>query len=212
MLCFALRNGLESRVERALLRAMIMEREFNYMRICETDNLEFVRNEDEKMQYEQVKELIAIFEQTDLNDMEVQLDNARIRLNRGSVSPWMPAPAAMPAQPAAPAPVMPVVQNIKAEATAEAAQTEKAQPAETTAVGTKVIKAPIVGTFYQSSAPGEAPFVKVGDTVAEGDVVCIIEAMKFMNEVNSEVSGTITEILVEDGQFVEFGQELFRVK
>ena len=165
------------------------------------------------MQYEQVKELIAIFEQTDLNDMEVQLDNARIRLNRGSVSPWMPpAPAAMPAQQAAPAPVMPVVQNIKAEAAVEAAPAEGAQTAETAPVGTKVIKAPIVGTFYQSSAPGEAPFVKVGDTVAEGDVVCIIEAMKFMNEVNSEVSGTITEILVEDGQFVEFGQELFRVK
>ena len=78
--------------------------------------------------------------------------------------------------------------------------------------GTKVIKAPIVGTFYQSSAPDKPPFVKVGDTVSEGDVVCIIEAMKFMNEVNSEVNGTITEILVKDGEFVEYGQELFRVK
>lgn len=75
----------------------------------------------------------------------------------------------------------------------------------------KVIKAPIVGTFYQSSAPDEAPFVKVGDTISQGDVVCIIEAMKFMNEVNSDVSGTITEVLVQDGEFVEFGQELFRV-
>ena len=164
------------------------------------------------MQYEQVKELIAIFEQTDLNDMEVQLDNARIRLNRGSVSPWMQAPAVMPAQPAAPAPVMPVVPSAKAEVAAETPAAGVAESAPVPAEGTKVIKAPIVGTFYQSSAPGEAPVVKVGDTVAEGDVVCIIEAMKFMNEVNSEVSGTITEILVEDGQFVEFGQELFRVK
>ena len=78
--------------------------------------------------------------------------------------------------------------------------------------GGLVIKAPIVGTFYQSSAPNEEPYVKVGDTVSKGDVVCIIEAMKFMNEVNSDVSGTITEILVKDGEFVEFGQELFRLK
>lgn len=156
------------------------------------------------MQYEQVKELISIFEKTDLNDMEVQLDNARIRLNRGSVSPWA-VPAAMPAA----APVMPSgVSDIKSEAVAAEAPEEVSFVPE----GTKVIKAPIVGTFYQSAAPGEAPFVKVGDTVAQGDVVCIIEAMKFMNEVNSEVSGTITEILVEDGQFVEYGQELFRVK
>ena len=74
------------------------------------------------------------------------------------------------------------------------------------------ITSPIVGTFYRASAPDQPPFVKVGDTIAKGDVVCIIEAMKFMNEVISEVDGTITEILVEDAQFVEFGQELFRVK
>lgn len=152
------------------------------------------------MQYEQVKELISIFEKSDLNDMEVQLDNARIRLNRGSVSPWA-MPAATPVMPSG-------ASDIKSEAVAAEAPEEVSFVPE----GTKVIKAPIVGTFYQSAAPGEAPFVKVGDTVAKGDVVCIIEAMKFMNEVNSEISGTITEILVEDGQFVEYGQELFRVK
>lgn len=80
------------------------------------------------------------------------------------------------------------------------------------AAGDKIVTAPIVGTFYRASAPDQPPFVKVGDTIAKGDVVCIIEAMKFMNEVISEVDGTITEILVEDAQFVEFGQELFRVK
>ena len=70
----------------------------------------------------------------------------------------------------------------------------------------------MVGTFYAASSPEAAPFVEVGSTVNVGDVVCIIEAMKFMNEVNSEVSGTITEILVNDGDFVEYGQELFRVR
>lgn len=162
------------------------------------------------MQYEEVKELIAIFEKTDLNDMEVQLDNVRIRLNRGPVSPWMAPSMPMPQMP--PALGMPAPQA--AERVEE--QSEQQVPAEpvqkATDVATKVIKAPIVGTFYQSAAPDKPPFVKVGDSVAKGDVVCIIEAMKFMNEVNSEVSGTITEILVEDGEFVEYGQELFRVK
>jgi len=162
-----------------------------------------------KMQYDEVKELIAIFEKTDLNDMEVQLDNARIRLNRGAVSPWM-MPPAMP-QPMVQPVTVPVSQSVKAEDMA-AAQTENTQEAKAAEGASKVIKAPIVGTFYQSSAPNEAPFVQVGDTIAEGDVVCIIEAMKFMNEVNSDVSGTVAEILVKDGQFVEYGQELFRLK
>ncbi|MCI8377236.1 MAG: acetyl-CoA carboxylase biotin carboxyl carrier protein [Lachnospiraceae bacterium] len=169
------------------------------------------RKAGNEMQYDEVKELIAIFEKTDLNDMEVQLDNARIRLNRGAVSPWM-IPPAMP-QPVVPQPqvAVPVSQNVKTEDAAAMAgvQIENEPEAEENA---KVIKAPIVGTFYQSSAPDEEPFVKVGDTISEGDVVCIIEAMKFMNEVNSELSGTIAEVLVKDGQFVEFGQELFRLK
>jgi len=164
------------------------------------------------MQYNEIKELIEIFEKTDLNDMEVQLDNARVRLNRGPVSPWAGIP--MASQP----PVMAVPETMpaKTEASPEASvAVEKPEPAVEPAQedrGGLVIKAPIVGTFYQSSAPDEEPFVKVGDTISKGDVVCIIEAMKFMNEVNSEVSGTITEVLVKDGEFVEFGQELFRVK
>ncbi len=166
------------------------------------------------MQYDEVKELIAIFEKTDLNDMEVQLDNARIRLNRGAVSPWMMPPAMTQPIVQPPAMSVPVSQNGKQEDVPDiaAAQAENVSSQKAVEEGAKVIKAPIVGTFYQSSAPEEAPFVKVGDTVSEGDVVCIIEAMKFMNEVNSEVSGTITEVLVKDGQFVEYGQELFRLK
>lgn len=166
------------------------------------------------MQYEEVKELIAIFEKTDLNDMEVQLDNARIRLNRGAVSPWMPVPQ-MPlpnmAPPMAAQAVAQPAMQVQNEGLAETVPAEGGREAAEES-GQKVITAPIVGTFYQSSAPDEAPFVKVGDTISEGDVVCIIEAMKFMNEVNSEVSGTVSEILVKDGQFVEYGQELFRLK
>ncbi len=161
------------------------------------------------MQYEQVKELIELFEKTDLNDMEVHLGDAAVRLNRGPAQPQMPMmyPGMMP--------VMaqnPVMENTTATAALPAepdkAEPESPEPQE----DAKVVTAPIVGTFYQSAAPDQPPYVKVGDTIAAGDVVCIIEAMKFMNEVTSEVSGTVTEVLVKDGQFVEFGQELFRVK
>ena len=164
------------------------------------------------MQYKEIKELIEIFEKTDLNDMEVQLDNARIRLNRGPVSPW----AGIPVAPQSPVMAVPESMPAKVEVSQEASVAAETSEAEREPVqedkGGLVIKAPIVGTFYQSSAPNEEPYVKVGDTVSKGDVVCIIEAMKFMNEVNSDVSGTITEILVKDGEFVEFGQELFRLK
>lgn len=165
------------------------------------------------MQYEQIKELISIFEKTDLNDMEVQLDNAVLRLNRGAVSPWThTAGADTQAQAAVvPQPVVSGVQTTADTAKENISETVQAQEVKEKQ-GDKVIKSPIVGTFYQSASPDEEPFVKVGDTIAKGDVVCIIEAMKFMNEVNSEVSGTITEILVEDGEFVEYGQELFRVR
>lgn len=174
------------------------------------------------MQYEQVKELIELFEKTDLNDMEVRLGDAAIRLNRSPVQqPQFPTmfPGVMPPAPqnmdAVMAPQKTETNESMTPAPVSSAGTAKpadaAAPAETQAGG-KRIKAPIVGTFYQSSAPDQPPFLKVGDTVSAGDVVCIIEAMKFMNEVTSDVSGTVTDILVEDGQFVEFGQELFCIQ
>lgn len=162
------------------------------------------------MQFEEVKELIDIFEKTDLNDMEVQLDNAVVRLNRGAA---LGAGRITEVQKSSAAVCTPTV----SEAAKSVTMAEDTAEAEVPFVsekedGTQVIKAPIVGTFYQSAAPDEPPFVKVGDVVSEGEVVCIIEAMKFMNEVNSTVSGTVTEVLVKDGDFVEYGQELFRVR
>lgn len=169
------------------------------------------------MQYEEVKELIAIFEKTDLNDMELTIDNVSIRLNRGKgmpasmgVAPAYNMPAVgMMSQASAPAQSGVSSENVVEQPKEE----EKSEETDNVpqVVGGTIIKAPIVGTFYASSAPDKPAYVKVGDTIAEGDTLCIIEAMKFMNEVPSEVSGTIAEILVKDGDFVEFGQELFRV-
>ena len=163
------------------------------------------------MQFEEVKELIAIFEQSDLNDMEVQLDNALVRLNRG-IAPALSGETTVVEKAKAsvvspPSSAASLTGNVIKEA-----EKSVVSSAESEEDDSKVIKAPIVGTFYKSPAPDKDAFVKVGDIVSEGDTVCIIEAMKFMNEVNSEVSGTIAEILVEDGEFVEYGQELFRLK
>ena len=154
------------------------------------------------MQYDQIKELIQIFEHSDLNNMEVTLGNASVKLGRGMANAVEESSKAQMVQTAV------KVENPVTDAEPTTVETEKTE----SAAGDKIVTAPIVGTFYRASAPDQPPFVKVGDTIAKGDVVCIIEAMKFMNEVISEVDVTITEILVEDAQFVEFGQELFRVK
>lgn len=167
------------------------------------------------MQYEDIRELIEIFEKTDLNDMELCMDNVQLRLNRGAVSPWTQPLSQVNVQPVPavgmPAAVPTAAVNPPSE-TKEETAVEKEAVSDTPDTDEKVIKAPIVGTFYQSSAPDNPPYVKAGDIVAEGDVVCIIEAMKFMNEVTSEESGVIAEVLVKDGQFVEYGQPLFRLK
>jgi acetyl-CoA carboxylase biotin carboxyl carrier protein len=95
-----------------------------------------------------------------------------------------------------------------AAAPAPAAAAAPAVPAAAEPTG-HVVKSPMVGTFYRSNAPGNAPFVEVGATVKEGDTLCIIEAMKLLNEIDADKSGTITQVLVENGQPVEFGQPLF---
>ena len=157
------------------------------------------------MRYDDVKELISIFEKTDLNDMELSLDNLSLRLSRGTSQ----AVQTQPVQAVQAVQTQPVQQPVAAPETPAAAEAEAAG-GEEEKEGT-LVKAPIVGTFYASAAPDKPPYVKAGDTVAEGDTLCIIEAMKFMNEVPSEVSGTVAEVLVKDGEFVEYGQPLFRI-
>jgi acetyl-CoA carboxylase biotin carboxyl carrier protein len=113
---------------------------------------------------------------------------------------FMQAPAAMPAAPAAAAATAPAADA--------AAPASSAGPDESKLVA---VKSPMVGTFYRSSSPDKPAFVKVGDSINKGDVVCIIEAMKLFNEIESEVSGTIVKVLVEDAQPVEYDQVLFMV-
>jgi acetyl-CoA carboxylase biotin carboxyl carrier protein len=152
------------------------------------------------MNISDIKELIQAVVESGVAELEVQRGDNRVRVVRGFpqhqevIIAQAPAPAAA-AAPAAPASV-PV-------ATAPAVPAEDA--------GTPV-KSPIVGTFYESASPGSAPFVNVGDVVKPGQVLCIVESMKLMNEIESEVSGTIVARHVQNGQPVEYGATLFTVR
>lgn len=168
------------------------------------------------MHYDEIKQLIDLFEQTDLTELELTRDNAGLRLTRGVCGTGVVQTGAVPQAVMTEAPSLAELESIVAtvqNSAKEPATTDgstAAQPAAPEQKGT-LVTAPIVGTFYASSAPDKPPYVKVGDTIGEGDTLCIIEAMKFMNEVPSTAAGTISEVLVQDGDFVEFGQALFRI-
>jgi len=157
-----------------------------------------------------IRELVRMLETSELTEMEVEEDNLRVRLSKcrpaEQVSPGMPVymthsgPALLPenmAQPMAPV-----------------SSSEPAAPARPTPEeeGLVTIKSPMVGTFYTSAAPGEPPFVLPGDTVESDQTVCIVEAMKIMNEVAAKQAGTIERVLVENGEAVEFDQPLFAIR
>ncbi|HBA97810.1 MAG TPA: acetyl-CoA carboxylase biotin carboxyl carrier protein [Lachnospiraceae bacterium] len=156
------------------------------------------------MQFEELKELIAIFEKSDMNDMKVHFDNASIHLSRGKCQtvPVNMHKSVLEAEKTSP----PDRAGLLVE------EEKKESEGNVNTTDGKYIKAPIVGTFYQAASPEKPPYVNVGDKVKKGDIVCIIEAMKFMNEITSEEDGEILEVLVKDGEFVEFGAPLFRFK
>ena len=148
------------------------------------------------MELDRIRELVQLVEDSQIQELELSHRGETIRIAKaGGMVAAVPA-AVAPATPAAPAPA------------AAAAETSVAAPV---AAG-KEITSPIVGTFYRSPSPEAAFFVEVGDRVSVGDVLCIVEAMKVMNEIEAEFAGVIREILVDDAQPVEFGQALFRIE
>ena len=152
------------------------------------------------MDIEKIRELVGMMEVNDLTEMKIVDGETKIELKRGSTA----VQAAMPAV-AAPAAMAPAM-------SAPAAASAPAPAAEVVNENLKEITSPIVGTYYSAPAPDAAQFVKIGDQVTADTVVCIVEAMKVMNEVKAEVSGTIKKILVENAQAVEFGQPMFLVE
>ena len=155
-----------------------------------------------QLDHNQLRELIALLGDSDIQELKLEGDDFRLELRRNlpGVQPQVVMQAAAPvAAPADPAP---------------AAAAPSAAPPAAPAVRSDLIEitAPMVATFYRSPAPGEAAFVELGAKINVGQTVCILEAMKLMNELESEVSGEVVEILVENGTPVEFGQVLMRVK
>lgn len=146
-----------------------------------------------------IEEIIELFERTDLNEIEVEKEGLKIRLRKDP-------PSVITASPG--------YTKIIEEKTAvtEGSKEKKKEEESKTEENLVPIKTPMVGSFYRSPAPDAEPFVEVGDTVEPEQVVCIIEAMKLMNEIKSEIKGRIVKILVEDGHPVEYGQVLFLVQ
>lgn len=153
------------------------------------------------MDIRKIKKLIDLIQESDVAEIEIQEGEESVRISRnGSNQPVvMAAPAAMPA--AAPAPM---AAPVEAETTAA--------PAASANNSNNAVTSPMVGTFYRSSSPEAAPFAEVGQTVAEGDVICIIEAMKMFNQIEADRSGVIKAILVENGHPVEFGEPLIIIE
>ena len=153
------------------------------------------------MDLRKLKTLIDLVSESNVSELEITEAEGKVRIVKASAAAPVAA-AALPVQ-AAPA----------ATVAAVAAPAVVAGPAPAApAVAGFVVKSPMVGTFYRSASPGGSPFVEVGQKVNEGDVVCIIEAMKILNEIEAEKSGTVTKIMGENGQAVEFGQPLFVIE
>jgi acetyl-CoA carboxylase biotin carboxyl carrier protein len=146
-----------------------------------------------------VKKLIELLEESGIAEIEITEGEEAVRISR---FPTSSAPQA-PVYAAAPAAAVPTV--------AAAATPAPAEPRPPVSSGTE-ISAPMVGTFYSAAGPGAKPFVEIGSDIAVGDTVCIIEAMKMMNQIESEVAGRIVNIQVENGEPVEFGQAMFIVE
>ncbi|MDP2178010.1 acetyl-CoA carboxylase biotin carboxyl carrier protein [Methylicorpusculum sp.] len=152
------------------------------------------------MDIRKIKKLIEIIEESDIAEIEISEGEESVRISRYSSAPVAYAPA----------PQAPTAINL-APAAATAAAPTPAAAVENKASG-HVVKSPMVGTFYRTASPGSKAFVEIGHAVKVGDTLCIIEAMKILNQIEADKSGTITQILVENGQPVEYDQPLFVIE
>jgi acetyl-CoA carboxylase biotin carboxyl carrier protein len=160
-------------------------------------------NQGPDLDLKQIKQIIDLMKRSELTEFAVEEEGFKLKIRRGqngypvvTTNGGTPAPAIEPAGSPVPAGANPAF----------------ATGAEKEEQGVAYIKAPMVGTFYRAPSPESPPFVEINARVAENSVVCIIEAMKIMNEIQAEAKGTVVDILVENGQPVEYGQRLFKIK
>jgi acetyl-CoA carboxylase biotin carboxyl carrier protein len=160
------------------------------------------------MNLDDIKEILGLVKEHELSEFEYERDGLRLRVKKaGQEVVYAPAPVAAPAP--APAPLA-----AAAPAGSTGSGSAAAAPAPDAVIGTDlaVIKAPLVGTFYAASEPGARPFANVGDAVKKDQVLCIIEAMKLMNEIKADADGEVVAVYVKNGQAVQFGERLFAIK
>ncbi|KAF0653527.1 MULTISPECIES: acetyl-CoA carboxylase biotin carboxyl carrier protein [Cyanophyceae] len=161
-----------------------------------------------QLDHDQLRQLLALLGDSDIQELRLEGDDFRLEVRRNLPAP-APATVTMVQAPAGAPPPAPAPAAAVAPAPGPSAPPP---PAASVRSDLQAVTAPMVGTFYRSSAPGEAPFVEVGSRISAGQPVCILEAMKLMNELECEFSGEVVEILVENGTPVEFGQVLMRIK
>jgi acetyl-CoA carboxylase biotin carboxyl carrier protein len=154
------------------------------------------------MDLRKLKTLIDLVSESNVSELEITEAEGKVRIVKGPVGGVVP----MVAYASAPVAVSPAPVAMAATGAAEP------MPAAAPVSNEHVIKSPMVGTFYRSASPGAKPFVDVGTSIKEGDTVCIVEAMKILNEIDADKTGTIKRILVENGQPVEYGQPLFVIE
>ncbi len=156
------------------------------------------------MDFDELKSILDLVREHELSDFELEREGFKIRIRKGAGGQLT---TALPVMSHAPAPVA-VAPVAPAPTAAAVAAAQDAQDAADFAV----LTSPIVGTFYRAAEPGAAPFAEVGAVVKKGQVLCIIEAMKLMNEINSDADGEVVKIYVENGQPVQYGERLFAIK
>jgi acetyl-CoA carboxylase biotin carboxyl carrier protein len=155
------------------------------------------------MDFDEIKQILEMMREHDVAEFELERDNLKLRLRKNAAGQWtgvQPAPPGPYAQPLPPA------------APPAPSDTGSLAAAPDEALDLAVVKSPIVGTFYRAPEPGARAFAEVGDTVRKGQVLCIIEAMKLMNEINAECDGEVVKCYVENGQAVQYGERLFAIK
>ena len=167
------------------------------------------------MNQKELKELIEFLIEKDISEFELERGDVKVRIKRGSEAAAAPSVVSVMPQMMAPAPAQ-VSARHPQPAPAQAAPSASAPPAAAVVPAVEeelhLVKSPIVGTFYESPAPGAPAFVKPGDQVQAGQTLCIIEAMKLMNEIESDATGEIVKMLASNGQPVEYGQPLFALR
>jgi acetyl-CoA carboxylase biotin carboxyl carrier protein len=157
------------------------------------------------MDFTEIHKILELMREHELSEFELERDNFKIRIQKQGSGHWVSAPPNVPGAHVAP----PAAQA--APATGAAPPPAPAEMADEE-MELAVVKSPIVGTFYRASEPGAKPYAEVGETVRKGQVLCIIEAMKLMNEINAEIDGEVVKVYVENGHAVQYGERLFAIK